>query len=375
MKFLHTADWHIGRRLHGYDLSEEQADALRKLEETAIDEKVDAIVIAGDIYDRGMPSEDSVRMVNGMIKKLNLADGFPLLAISGNHDSAERLATGSEWFEETSFYLHTRICQAIEPIEMSGVQFFLMPYFEIGEARRFLEDETLKSADQCVRRIVSLMKERFKKGYKHVLVGHFFAVGSLKTDSETQSEVGGLDAVGTDELDCFDYVALGHLHQHHASRSEKVKYSGSLLKYSVSETSDQKGVYIVDTDSETIDYKPLEPLNDVRVVKGRFENLIRPENYRQIPNDDYVAVELEDRVPIIDVMNRLKKCYPRIIELKRANGRVNREKGGVKNFEKLSEMDLFKMFYKDAVGDDPDKEQCKMMERALQAVKNGGKIQ
>lgn len=179
--------------------------------------------------------------------------------------------------------------------------------------QKFLGDETLKTADQCVRRIVSLIKERFKDGFKHVLVGHFFAVGSLKSDSETPSEVGGLEAVGIDELECFDYVALGHLHQHRASKSEKVKYSGSLLKYSVSETSDQKGVYVVDTDSETIAYKPLEPLNDVRVVKGLFENLIKPENYRQIPDDDYVAVELEDRVPIIDVMNRLKNTIRELL--------------------------------------------------------------
>ena len=137
----------------------------------------------------------------------------------------------------------------------------------------------------------------------------------------------------------------------------------------------QKRVYVVDTDSETIAYKPLEPLNDVRVVKGLFENLIKPENYRQIPDDDYVTVELEDRVPIIDVMNRLKKYYPQIIELKRVNGRVNHENNGVKNLEKLSEMDLFKTFYKDTVGEDPDEEQCKMMEQALQDVRNGGENQ
>ena len=119
----------------------------------------------------------------------------------------------------------------------------------------------------------------------------------------------------------------------------------------------------------------MEPLNEVRVVKGLFENLIKPENYRQIPDDDYVAVELEDRVPIIDVMNRLKKCYPRIIDLKRANGRVNHENNGVRNLEKLSEMDLFKTFYKDTIGEYPDEEQCKMMELALQAVRNGGENQ
>lgn len=115
----------------------------------------------------------------------------------------------------------------------------------------------------------------------------------------------------------------------------------------------------------------MEPLNDVRVVRGLFENLIKPENYRQIPDDDYVAVELEDRVPIIDVMNRLKKYYPRIIELKRVKGRVNHENNGVKNLEKLSEMELFKTFYKDTVGEDPDEEQCKMMEQALRDVRNG----
>lgn len=373
MKFLHTADWHIGRKLHEYALEEEQADALDKLEGIALEEKVDAVVIAGDIYDRGMPSENSVRMVNGFLKKLNLEDGLPLLAISGNHDSAERLATGADWFAATSFYMSTSLEQALKPVEIGDVQFFLLPYFELSAARRLFADEGVRNVDDAVRKIVGRMKEQFRDGFRHVLVAHFFAAGSLHSDSETRISVGGLDAVGVDSLDCFDYVALGHLHQHHASRSDTVRYSGSLLKYSVSEVNDDKGVYIVDTDAGTVSYRKLEPLNDVRVIRGMFDDLLSPERYRSIPDNDYVAVELEDKLPIPDAMNRLKVCYPRVLELRRVNGleHVGGERS-LPDISGMSDMDLFCCFYREATGEEPDEGQCRVMKETLEEMHDGG---
>ena len=139
MKFLHTADWHIGKKLHNFDLNYEEDDAFKQIERIAEEEKVDAIIIAGDLYDRSLPSEEAVKSVNEKLKRLNLVDKYPLLVISGNHDSATRLNTGSEWFKATNLFLNTKISGAFEPVEIEDTQFFLLPYFEPQEVRNYFD--------------------------------------------------------------------------------------------------------------------------------------------------------------------------------------------------------------------------------------------
>ena len=245
MKFLHTADWHIGKKLHNFDLKYEEDDAFKQIERIAEEEKVDAIIIAGDLYDRSLPSEEAVKSVNEKLKRLNLVDKHPLLIISGNHDSATRLNTGSEWFKATNLFLNTKISGAFEPVEIEDTQFFLLPYFEPQEVRNYFDRQNLKNVQEAMQLIVEKIKEKFKPNMKHVLVAHFFAAGSTQTDSETNVMVGGLDAIPTSYLNDFDYVALGHLHDARASQAEIIKYSGSPVKFSVSEATSQKGVWIV----------------------------------------------------------------------------------------------------------------------------------
>ena len=161
MRLLHTADWHIGRRLHGFDLTEEQENAFNQIEKIALDEKVDGIIIAGDLYDCSMPSEDSVGILNSVIEKLNLKDKLPVYAISGNHDSAIRLSTGTKWFKQTHFYLHTQLEEAFKPVELPDTQIFLLPYFELFAAQQYFNDDSIKQLDQAFKLISDKMKSFF----------------------------------------------------------------------------------------------------------------------------------------------------------------------------------------------------------------------
>lgn len=322
MRFLHTADWHIGKKLHGYDLLTEQRDAYEQIKAIAIDEKVDAVVIAGDLYDRALPSEDAVSTLDAMLVDLNRKQHLPLLAISGNHDSAVRLSQGSEWFSSTNFYLNTRIADSIKPVILGDTQFFLLPYFEPFAVRQYFEDDSIKTVAAGMERLVTAMQEQFAPDKKHVLIAHFFAAGSQHSDSETLVQVGGLNAVPVDLLAPFDYVALGHLHRKEALQNEPViKYSGSPLKFSTSEAEDTKGVWIVDTDQTpvSVTFKPLKPLNDLIVLTDSFDHLMDPEVSYPVKTDDFIAIELTDTTPIANVMQRLKTRFPRIIELQRVN--------------------------------------------------------
>ncbi|WP_125544616.1 exonuclease SbcCD subunit D [Levilactobacillus lindianensis] len=322
MRFLHTADWHIGKKLHGYDLLTEQRDAYRQIKAIAKAEKVDAVVIAGDLYDRALPSEEAVTALDDMLVDLNRQEHFPLLAISGNHDSGVRLGQGSDWFKSTAFYLNTRLEDAFTPVVMDGTQFFLLPYFEPFAARQYFEDDSLRTVAQAMQKVVAQMVAAFDPQLKHVLVAHFFAAGSTHTDSETQVQVGGLNAVPVDLLRDFDYVALGHLHRKEALQSEPtMKYSGSPLKFSTSESLDTKGVWIVDTatDPVTVTFKPLKPLHDLVVLRDSFEDLMDPNKVYPVTPEDFVAIELTDTTPIANVMQRLKTRFPKVVELHRIN--------------------------------------------------------
>jgi exonuclease SbcD len=368
MRFLHTADWHLGKKLHGFDLQAEQQAAYEQILKLALDEQVDAVVIAGDLYDRAIPNETAVKQLNSMLMDMNLTHQLPLLAISGNHDSAARLRTGSAWFKATNFYLNTKLSQAFTPITMGDTQFYLLPYFEPFEARQYFEDDDLRTVQQAMVKIVATMQATFAPDKKHVLVAHFFAAGSEHVDSETQVTVGGLNAIPVDLLAPFDYVALGHLHGKDALQAERVRYSGSPVKFSVSEATQTKGVWIVDTDPFKLTFKPLTPIRDVRVLTGSFEALTTPDFYQQQAKDDYLAVQLTDQRVIPNVMQALRNVYPHIIELERVNGPVLTNNPVTKIDPNLDPMTLLEKFFEQTTDDDLTEQQQQWAQTALTAA-------
>lgn len=315
MRFLHTADWHVGKELNGYDLTPEHQVVFEQIKQIAQVEQVDAIVVAGDLYDRRVPREAAVAVVNQELKELNLDLGYPVLAVSGNHDSAIRLGTGRDWYQATNFYLHTELAQAFEPVVFGDTQWFLLPYFELQAARNYFHDDTIQSLSVAMEKIITTMKAQFDLRYQQVLVAHFFAAGSSRTESETKVEVGGLNAVPTDLLTDFNYVALGHLHNPGALQAATIKYSGSPLKMSISEATIEKGVWIVDTKTQAITWHALTPRHELREVTGAFDDLLAGSDSGS--HEDYVAINLTDEQAIPDVMSRLREVYPRILSLHR----------------------------------------------------------
>lgn len=375
MKVLHTADWHIGKKLHGYDLLPDQAYILDQIKKIAKDEAVDAIVIAGDLYDRSVPSEDSVRLLNQTIADWNLTEQFPLLAISGNHDSATRLATGAPWFNQAHFHLHTRLQEAFIPIEMKDTQFFLLPYFEPVDARIYFEDPDLRTIQAAMPKVIAKIQESFDPKKKHVLVSHFFVAGSSKTDSETKIEVGGLDGINGNLLQDFDYVALGHLHGKDALKIENARYSGSPLKYSLSEKDQTKGVWIVETETGEFSFRELSPLHEIQELQTSFEKLLTPAFYSTINREDYLSILLEDRVVIPNLMNQLRQVYPRIIQVERANGFETAVETRLKteNIKEKSPISLTEDFFTEVSQNELTPQQKSWIEEGLHTIlKKGG---
>ncbi|KAF1296383.1 exonuclease sbcCD subunit D [Enterococcus sp. JM4C] len=368
MRFLHTADWHIGKKLHGYDLLEDQKKSMKDILAIAQDEKVDAIVIAGDLYDRSVPSVEAVEVFNQQIIEMNLEAKFPILAISGNHDSSTRLEAGAPWFSQTNFHLYTRLEQAFTPIEWEDTQFFLLPYFEPIAARLYFEDESIRTLQQAMERVIAAMKELFSPDKKQVLVSHFFVAGSEKSDSETKIEVGGLDGVPGSLLTDFDYVALGHLHGKDALHQENARYSGSPLKFSLSELNQEKGVWLIETEP-TVSYRfvPLTPLHEMVAVTAEFNELISPDFYQNIEREDYLQIRLLDRAIIPNMMNQLRQIYPHILSVERVNGREEGSKRQTNlQQKKLNPSELIATFFEEMTEEQLTDQQQVWVAEALQ---------
>ena len=372
MRFLHTADWHIGKNLAGYDLLSDQAATFKKIEQIAKEQKVDAVVIAGDLYDRSVPSEAAVNELDRELIQLNLKDHFPILAISGNHDSATRLGVGRQWYQATDFFLNTDFSAAFSPITVKDTQFFLLPYFGLQQVKNYFQDDSLRDLNSAMQKIVARMQEQFAPDKHHVLVAHFFANGSQRVDSDTKVEIGGLSAVDTSIMKPFDYVALGHLHSRNALKEERVRYSGSPMKFSAGEANLEKGVWIVDTDNWQMDWQPLRPVHQLIVLTDSFAHLTDPEFARQYDQDDYFVIKLTDRQVIPDVMTRLRAYYPQIISLERQNGFQTPHSRVDQQAAAENPLELVQKFYEETTDNPLSASQLKWATDALKEAEKEG---
>ncbi|MGX4687445.1 exonuclease SbcCD subunit D [Vagococcus sp. JNUCC 83] len=370
MKFLHTADWHIGRKLNGFSLLEEQRDVFEKMLNIAIEQDVDAIVVAGDLYDRSMPSVEAVELLNNMMIEMNLENKFPVLAVSGNHDSATRLSTGSPWLEKEQFYLYTQLEQVFSPVVIGDTQFFLLPYIEPIHARLYFDDDSLVTIPLALEKIMQEITPLLLPDKHHVLVSHFFVTGASKGESETPLEVGGLSSVSADLFDAFDYVALGHLHYKDAlTHQANVKYSGALLKYSLSERHQEKGVRIVTIDKDTVtsDFYPICPLRDVVLLRGEFSQLTDYDYYQTINRENYIAIELTDKLSVTNALSELRQIYPRLISLERVSEQktLSDERYEDVEIKKVSPKELIANYFEDVTEERLTPRQSDWLEEAM----------
>lgn len=350
MKLLHLADLHIGKRVNEFSMLEEQKYALAQALHIATKHKAAAVLIAGDVYDKSIPSVEGVRLFDAFVTALSKVN-IPVCVISGNHDSAERLSFGRELFESANLYLSGTYEEEMKKVtftdEFGDVTIYLLPFLKpqqvLPESETGKKPETYTEAVQMVLSRLELNREN-----RNILVAHQFVAGAdeepERTDSETVS-VGGLDAVDYRVFEAFDYVALGHLHGAQHVGRETVRYAGSPVKYSFSEARQEKSVTLVTLEekgSVTIEKIPLKPQHDMREIKGTLMQLTSEEVRAQADTEDYLHVTLTDEEEIYDVLGKLRAVYPNLMQLDFDNTRTRAD--GVKEAAAEAIRDTMELF-------------------------------
>lgn len=376
MKFFHTADWHLGKLVQGVYMTEDQQYVLEQLIEAIVEEKPDAIIIAGDLYDRSIPPTEAVHLLNETFEKIVLDLQTPILAIAGNHDSPSRLHFGSKIMQKNGLHIVGQFKKNPEPIiledEFGEIHFHLIPYCEPSVVRNELENEEIRTHDDAMKAIVEEITEQMDSTARHVVVSHSFVtpLGRAEentSESERPLSIGGSEYVNANHFLPFHYTALGHLHQAHYVEDEKIRYAGSILKYSISEEKHKKGFYIVDMDGEgkvEVEKRLLAPKRDMRTVEATLEEL-----YTHPESDDYVFVKLLDETPVLSPMEKVKSVYKNAMHVERKQFTVSLdgERTDVKR-SKMSDVELFQSFYKEVKGSEPEEEAELIFKEALEEL-------
>ena len=354
VKFLHTADWHIGRKLQGKDLLEDQQYVMNNLISKIDETKPDFLIIAGDLYDRSVPSKEATTLLQELLVKINIECNIPIFAISGNHDSRERLAIGEAWFSKHKFYLHTRLNQAFDKITIEDTDIYLLPYFEPFEAREYFEDSTLTTHNSATKRVIDEIYKNIDMSKTNILVAHTFVSGGLETDSEREISVGTVENVAVEIFEKFDYVALGHLHNPNAIKEERIKYSGSPMAYSFSEATQIKGMRLVELTKEiyTEEFISLEQKRKLHNISARYEEVFTKEFQQNFDcKNDYFSMELSGLEGVTDPLPRIKEYYPNTLILKqKRNNNSDSEMKLDKEMLTKSPLELIEGFYNEQTG-------------------------
>ena len=379
MRFLHTADWHLGRSFRQASLVEDQAHVLNQLVDLAIRERVDAVVIAGDVYDRAVPPADAVALLDDVLARLVLGAGIRVVLIAGNHDSPDRVGFGGRVAEKQGLAMRgtlTHLAPIVFDDAFGQVALHPLPYVEPAFARRLPGVEEASDHQSAVSSVMSLLRAQWVPGQRNVLVGHAFVAGGSESESERPLSVGGSGAVSAGTFDGYDYVALGHLHRPQSVGSEKVQYSGSLLKYSFNEVDHIKSVSLVEVGqggATSVQRVALSPRHDVRIVKGTMAELLAtPRGDKTL--QDYVRAVLTDKDPVLDALGRLREVYPNVLELQFSR---ELDAGGAsaktaQDHRERSPDDLFKAFHRDMLGEEIDEAALHVFHAAAQSVVSAG---
>ena len=372
MKIIHTSDWHIGKIVNEFSMIEDQKYILDKLLKLIDEEQPTALIIAGDIYDRSIPPVEAVELLNETLSTIVIDKKVKVLAISGNHDSGERLSFGSKILEKAGLYIEGSDDEVYRHVVIEEnnqkVNFYLVPYKDPALIKKLLENKEIRSHNDAMEAIINLIKDNLNKDEINILVGHGYmtakreeASGSEYTyeeadleisESERPLSIGGTDLIDAKIFDDFDYVALGHLHGRQKIGREEMRYSGTLLKYSFSEVNHKKGVTLVNIGEEKsidIELKELKPLRDLRIIKGKLEELIEESRNTDDAKEDFIQAILTDDGELMNPMEKLRSVYPNTMLITRERKReYSEDKTSAKGeYKSKGKLELFKDFYQD----------------------------
>ncbi|MEQ8200102.1 MAG: exonuclease SbcCD subunit D [Syntrophomonadaceae bacterium] len=381
MKLIHLADLHIGRRVNEFSLLEDQKHILGQILNICAEINPDGMVIAGDVYDKTIPAAEAVELLDEFLTEL-AGRHIPCWVVSGNHDSAERIAFGSRIMAGQGVHLAPVFDGTMRSTTISDeygkVDIYLLPFIKPALVRRFYPEAEIDSLAAAVRTVLANHPLAAKK--RNILVAHqFVTAGGMepeRSDSESIS-VGGVDNVDASVFAGFDYVALGHLHCPQAIGREVVRYAGSPLKYSFSEVRQTKSVTVVELGEKgdiRIDTIALNPRRDMRRITGPIERLLSPATYSGTNTGDYLQVTLTDEEEIVDAMGKLRSVYPNVMQLGYDNSRsrARQEIGAATDIGDKSPFQLFEEFYQMQTGTGLEPEQSGIVSRMLDQVGGGG---
>ena len=342
MRFLHTADWHLGKLLHGQHLTKDQEYLLDQVVDIAKEEEPDVVVVAGDVYDRSVPPAEAVELLDDVLTRLVVDIGVPVVAIRGNHDSADRLDFGSSILQRQGLHVFSKLRDTPGHVtfedEHGPVHFVGFPFAEPALARQVFGNKEIRSHDDIL--AAQVASANIPDGERAIAVAHVFARGGDLADSERHLTVGGAETVHASRFSRFCYTALGHLHRRQqiqltgADTAEEddttgeagsaiipphVRYSGSIMKYSFNETHHDKSVHLVEVDAEgecSVETIGLELRRDLRRIEGTMEEVLAGPDDGEDP-DDYLWVTLTDDGPVHDAMTRIREVYPNALHVER----------------------------------------------------------
>jgi exonuclease SbcD len=357
MRIIHTADWHLGRIFYGVHLTQDQAYVLDQFINLVREAKPDAVVIAGDVYDRAVPPPEAVSLLDETLSRLVIDLKTRVILIAGNHDSPERLGFGTRLLSQSGLHVAGRV--GLDPVWTSltdahgTVSVCAIPYAEPALVRERLGNPDILDHAAAMRAIIAKARETRPRGTRSVLVAHALVIGGEESESERPLSVGGTGAMAASVFDGFSFVALGHLHRPQRAGNDRIHYSGSLLQYSFSEAAHSKSVNLVELDAAgrcQLERIPLVPRRAVRCVTGTLEALLNAPVGSEA--DDYLSVTLLDKGPVFDPIGRLRSKYPNVLELKRMErlGRSDTAASRV-DYRTLSDREIFTSFFQTVKGE------------------------
>ena len=378
MKFIHISDLHIGKRVNERSLIDEQTHILNQICDITDAQRPDAVLIAGDVYDKAVPSGEAVLLFDDFLTRISSLCGH-IFIISGNHDSAERMSFGARLMHRSGIHLSPLYCGSTVPVtltdEHGAIDFYMLPYIRPANVRHFLPDEEkgdIRSYDDAVRKAVEMME--VDQTRRNVLITHQFVTGALRSESEDVN-VGGLDNVDASAFDIFDYTALGHLHRPQDCGDKRIRYSGSPLKYSFSEVNDSKTVTLITLGEKgniEREFVHLVPLHDWHDLRGTYDQLTSRDFYNgKTWTEDFVRITLTDENDIPDAIGKLRTIYRNLMELRYDNKRT---RAGHKVIEGASDahsknpLELFSELYSKQNGDGMDTVQKEYLEEMISKI-------
>lgn len=367
MKFVHIADLHLGKIIHQYSLLPIQKQLLDELLDYMKQEDIKVLVIAGDVYDRSIPSSEAVGILDDFLCKAIVDNHIKVLMISGNHDSHERLHFASNLLKKQGLYIETEVYEEFKPVVVDDVNFYLLPFFKPTAIRQLYHNDSISTYQQALE--LYLNKQNIDTTKKNVLVTHqFVGRNSITSDSEVTLSVGGSEIVDVSLFDRFDYVALGHLHAPQKVKRETIRYSGSLMRYSFDEVKQKKSICIVDTEDFSLSFHTLNPYIDLKQYEGLYDDFMKEDYIAK--KDDLLSLQLLDHKIVPHAIDHLRAIYPNILQISYPFFLKNNNviKGNMSSVETMEIPELYQKFYTYITNEDIEEDSLETINKLLEEV-------